>query len=165
MCGRAQISSRQVMKTIERTSNFEMLFGNSICWLATGVRVWIVFFAAGAMAMTRFLMVLMLALSFRLRGWSKTMASRTVVMPLIVLCGLLISCQNHQRAVSASTGLAPSSQPASGTVSPRGTVQSYADVVDRVAPAAPHTDHLDHRFRCQCFQQLDHRRLLCCGLP
>jgi hypothetical protein len=30
-------------------------------------------------------------------------------------------------------------------------------VVDRVAAAAAHAHHLDHRVRCLAFQQLDHR--------
>ena len=48
----------------------------------------------------------------------------------LFLCGALLSCQSQPRTVSAA-----SNQPASGKIVPAGPVISYADTVDRVAPA------------------------------
>jgi len=57
---------------------------------------------------------------------------------LLVGCGMLVSCQSHPW--SAASSIVPDRDHAgaaapAGNISPQGTVQSYADTVDRVAPA------------------------------
>ena len=56
---------------------------------------------------------------------------------LVVGCFALTSCQPRPWAAASllSSGGAKEGRPVSGNISPQGTVQSYADTVDRVAPA------------------------------
>jgi len=50
---------------------------------------------------------------------------------VMILCGGLMSCEQRMRTVSASYN----EKPAAGKITPAGNIQSFADTVDRVAPA------------------------------
>lgn len=55
---------------------------------------------------------------------------KCLVVTALFFCGTLLSCQSQPKTVSAA-----SNPPATGKIAPAGPVISYADTVDRVAPA------------------------------
>ncbi|HVW86215.1 MAG TPA: Do family serine endopeptidase, partial [Bryobacteraceae bacterium] len=77
---------------------------------------------------------------------------KAIVFLSVISFGSILSCRPQQpRATNssmqdASSGRTSPMQPVSGKISPSGTVQSYGDVVDRVAPAVV-TVHSSKRVR------------------